>query len=264
MAMVRRIAQTLLVASLMMPMYMQTSSVKKVKNLLVKRNLQVCGNANITGNLTVDGTITCGSSGVNLCSLTSLAGLAGAVGAAGTPGTSGAGLGTLVSSINPFASGVLTLGTFGTIPLTGVGMGFGAATLLTGVAATDEITHAGYSFVVPAAGTLHNLAVSVNAVTTALGLPAATPVVFTIYTSPAPAGTAITPPTYTASTLTATATLPASTALVQSLAASAASATSIPVAAGTRVTIVVTPGLAINLLDVSLLALNAGVMFSPS
>lgn len=235
-------------------------------NLAVLGNLCVRGNETINGNLVVGGTITCG--GANICALAPLAAAvaAGATGAAGAPGTVGLPpLGTLVSSIVPFSSGILSVATTPLTPTAPLAMAFGSSSIVpVGVPATLIPTETGFAFTAPAAGTLHNLQVSLDSVY-ALNIAAPVPLTFTytVMRSPCVAGTFS---GYVATPLSATTTLPAGpllSPLVEAPTECGSNAGSIPLAAGDRITINVTPSAAITG-QLAFVAFSAGVMFSPA
>jgi len=254
--MLHKFSKLLLVALLAVPLQHMNGKdkTKKLCSLLVKKCLFVQGNEVINGTLTVGG-----------ANFNNLITLVNAI--AGT--TTITGLGTLVSSIIPYSSGLLTVGvnTPATIPTTGLVMAFGSSNI-TGIAAVDPtltVTETGYAFTVPRAGTLHNLQVSVDsAYVTSLG---ATPFTFTftLLRSPCTSGVLT---DYTSTGLSATATTTAPTSgLVGPIAGGAgcgSNAGSITVAQGDRIVMLVTPSAPVSDVVLALLSLSAGVLYSPA
>lgn len=218
------------------------------------RSLKVCSllaNCANIGNLTVGGTdINNLVSTVN--NLVTVIG-----GATGLP---------VVNSLIPFASGVLTLGVNLPLgfPTSGILLGFGSSSLAALAEPALTLTDSAFAFSVPAAGTLHDLRVSVDSVY-AIGAPSTDfTFTFTILVSSCTAGTT-TPYTGRGLAASATITAPAQpiTVLTAGGAGCGSSATSIPVAAGDRVALLVTPSADVPTLTISTLAITAGVLYTP-
>lgn len=214
-----------------------------------------------TCNLTVNGTLTLG--GVSLNNLT---GLAGAIGPAGAAGT-GTGLGSLVQSIIPFSSGLITIGTSipSPFPTTGIAMAYGSSGL-EGLLANPVVTNTAFAFTVPHAGTLHDLQVSVDSIYAASAPSTPFTFTFTVYHSACTAGT-VTPYTATALTATASTTAPAQPISVLTpggAGCGSLAGTPVTVAAGDRIVMIVTSNAVIPSTTVLNLALSAGVMYTPA
>jgi len=243
----KRVMATFLAASLMIvPLSLEAKKCKSKSFCTICAKKLCVQNANIPGTLTV-GTITLTGGGT-------------------TGGTTITSFSDLDNSLIPFASDPIAIaGISGSSLLTtGLVMGFGNNVLLTGITNTDTVSEGGFAFSVPSDGTLHNLQVSVDALYL-LGLGnggTSFTFNFTLLHSSAVNGTT-TP--YTATGLTASVTLTPLAGLLGGLrSASGSSAASIPVTAGDRIVMLVQPTTPVPALTISLIAFNAGVLYSPT
>lgn len=274
--MVQKLGKALLALSVMVPMQVRSSKqCETLCNLIITKCLRVRGNEVVDGNLSVNGTLTVG--GVNF---SNLSGLAAAIGAAGTTGATGptgaAGLSAVVNSVIPFASGNSTTVTGGVVtpftlattglPTTGLVMGFGDNSLLTGAVNPGlTATYGSFAFTVPLAGTLHNLWGSVDANFLVGGIGTGPfPISYTIYHSSAVNGVTN---AYTPTALTATATLTSPPSFISTALQTAFGnnlTTSLPVAAGDRIVLVVAPTTAVPAATIGVVGFQAGVVYTPA
>ena len=240
--MIKIISKLLVIAALVLPVQFIEASRKNktLCSLLVCKCFQSNGTSTFNGPAIFNDTLTLG--GVDLSSLVTLAEeLADSDGA----------LGTLVSSIIPYSSGLLTVATSfpgSVFPTTGLVMAFGSSNLEGIVDTGITARNTSYAFTVPAAGTLHHLRVSADSVYT-LGAPAtAFTLTYTLLVSHCTTGTVT---AYTPTSLSATATItpPATAILAPGGAGCGSNAGSITVAAGDRVVLLVTPSVAIPTLQ---------------
>ena len=150
----------LLIVGLVSLMFMQAATLqasrknKTLCSLLVCKCFQSNGTATFNGPAVFNDTLTL--DGVDLSSLVTLA---------EELADSDGSLGTLIRSIIPYSSGLLTLGSgtlFSGLPTTGLVIAFGASNLEGIVDPGLTVTNTAYAFTVPRAGTLHHLRVSAD------------------------------------------------------------------------------------------------------